>query len=366
MSQVSPPVSRSFGFIRTVTRPQAKDPARPFVLALWILPVTGVVTAVAVAYGIGELDFVTGLITVGLLTIFLVAFVAVCVAAEWKRRETCYRITSAEFWFSPKSVRKPMRGIFDSGEALASTSAFKAGLVDRVALHDAIFTAAESAVDAKKIRAGLRELSTSGNHDLIKPAQSALTAIEDSLTAIEADLRQAAAEAASLSTKLPAPPPARETPPAPSRSERRDQLREERLAEQRRAAAVEALKASTARTAARAPAQENEITDAVSGVAAGYEEATRITHRVLHGPDLNPVADESHGRAGSAAPPTKKSNALKHLQSAGKRSRQAYHQAQAARESLGESIEGGRQRYARSRDQLREVRDAVSRKKRNL
>jgi hypothetical protein len=379
LSQASAPIDRYLGFLRYVTNPDAKDPARAHVLGTWALPIAAVGLIVAM-YALSDSVLLNVLGTIAVLILLAVAVLASFVAVERKRRDANYRITAAEFWRSPKSTRQPMRGIFDAAETFTGTSAFATGVIDGRGFHESIYAAARSAVDANAFRAEI-ELSRSDS-SLTAELKSAIADIEEKLLCIEADLRVAATESVRLSGRLPAPPPpvypkttARSGLPRPSSKTSEEQ---QRLAREKRIADINARKFATLEMNTLAADAAKNVNDAVSGLAAGYDEVTRISRRVVEGPDLEvlrsesrgaPVADDTAPGAAPVADDTAPGAARQQdttaargsIRAAAQRSRSAYQQAKTAGRSVNQSIEDSHRLIDKSRKKVAEAREAVNR-----
>jgi hypothetical protein len=354
-------------FVRAVTKPGSTDPARHHTFAAKFgIPLAGLLLAVVALATIVPKDgpLLGFLACLGVMLLTVLAMAALFVVAEAKRRNTDYQISSAEFWFSPKPLRVTMRSILNSAEAIDNSKAYRDGLLDGAAIHEVVYSAAVSAVDAKRIHGGLRHLVGPGAFQLREDADRALAAIEANLKAIEADLRQAATDAIQLSTKLPMPP--RPTPRTDAVASARAQER----AHEEHTAAVEAVRASTQRSNARETESGHRISDAVSGLAFGYDEATKVTDHVLRGPNLQdmdksttqPVGSERDAPTSQQRPRGSKA-VVKNVQTAVERSRSTYRKAQAARESVSGALTNARDVASRSRSTISKLTRSTKRDK---
>lgn len=240
----------------------------------------GFVLALVVATGLGD-DVWAGLRILAFLGVFgvsllLVLVVLFLVERERLRRE--YQVPLLYFLFAPKKLRRAMRSVFASAEAIGSSRAYQSGMLDHADLHELVYTAAVSGVDLSRISAGRQHLGIGDRDGLREDADNAALAIESNLSAIDDDLKASAAEAERLSKRLGTPAsgvvrPSLSPSPAP-RDTRADQTAD-RAAREREAVAaiaVERLRTAAQRSNSRPAESGHRGSDVVAGVAAGFDE----------------------------------------------------------------------------------------------
>ena len=304
----TPLVARRYSVVRVVTKPATSDPMRwhSFV-GTFVLPVVGFVSALMVATGLGD-DVWVGLRILTFVGVIVVSLLLVLVALFFVERERLrleYQVPLLYFVFAPKKLRRTMRSIFASAEAIGSSRAYQSGMLDNADLHDLVYAAAISGVDLIRIRAGREHLCGGDRDGLREDADKAALAIESNLSAINDDLKASAAEADRLSKKLGAPAGGFVRPsssPAP-----RDARATDRAARDRAAAAaiaVERLRTAAQRSNARPVESGHRGSDVVAGVAAGFDEAESVTKRVLRGPQLPDSSEGVLDEASSTAADT--------------------------------------------------------------
>lgn len=302
----TPLVARRYSVVRVVTKPATADPMRwPSFLGTFVIPAVGFVVALVVATGLGD-DVWVGLRILAFLGVFvgsllLVLVVLLFVERERLRRE--YQVPLLYFVFAPKKLRRTMRSIFASAEAIGSSRAYQSGMLDNANLPELVYAAAVGGVDLVRISAGRQHLSDGDLYGLREDADKAALAIEANLSAIDDDLKASAAEAERLSKRMGIPAGGF-VQPSPSLAPR--DTRAADLAARDRAAAadvaVERLRTAAHRSNARPVESGHTSSDAVAGVAAGFDEVESVTKRVLHGPELpDSPADVLSGASSAAA-----------------------------------------------------------------
>lgn len=364
--------------VHIVTKPGASDPARLHSLcAKIVVPLAGVVLAALAPTLLPQegSPITVWLVVIGILSLTAIAAVALLVFAEVRRACDDNRIWSTRFWFDPKPVRVAMRSIFESAETICASQAYRDGLLDGAALHEAVYSAALSAIDAKHIRGGMPHLNVHSEEHLKTDGQAALSVIDRNLASIASELRTAADTAMQLSNKLPSQPL---SPAAPTRQwgPSAGEIAAAREAEKRRAADIDAMQKATARAAARGSDTGTHVSDAVSGVSEGYDEVTRITRRVINGPHLDEIArrdrpgDAPRAKKAADTNPdqagqTPKDKTAKRFHAAAQRSRSAYRQIQTARETVQDSLASAKGAAVRSRSNIARLTGSAKRRNSN-
>ena len=288
----TPLVARRYSVLRVVFRPATSDPMRwHSLVGTFVLPVVGFVSALMVATGLGD-DVWAGLRVLAFLGVIVVALLLALAAlflVERERLRREYQVPLLYFVFAPKKLRRTMRSIFASAEAIGSSRAYQSGMLDNADLHGLVYAAAVSGVDWIRISAGRQHLGV-GDHDgLCEDADKAVSAIESNLSAIDDDLKASAAAAERLSRRL-GTPASGVVGPSPSSAPRvaPADLAIDRAARERAAAAaaaVERLRAAAHRSNARPLESGHRGSDVVAGVGAAFDEVETVTKRVLHGPE---------------------------------------------------------------------------------
>ncbi len=222
------------------------------------------------------------LLTIACALVVVVAATVVAaylwLAAEEHRRKTGYIICEADYDSAPRQIKSTMRRIYRSARTVRTGRAHQDGMFGELELERLVFAAAQQAVLSSDVSAGIRDLKPDAGPDdreLIADADAQIKEIADHLVEVEARLKRTASMASRLSEIVAEPERRREAQKAAHEARA--------AAEDRRRRAHEKLQRATAEAKVKAPVDAEDVEDRVAAVAAGYEEATRISEQTLEG-----------------------------------------------------------------------------------
>ncbi|TXH16587.1 MAG: hypothetical protein E6R06_30650 [Mycobacterium sp.] len=267
---------------QAATHPTATDPSRvyiPVVLFLLLLLPVIVAANVFVLIRLGFNMFTLAGLVIVTPTIFGVwgrAFMKVNDMIESRQRKYEYLICADDYVEAPQPIQTKMRKIFESAESLRDNRAHRDGMFGDLDIDRVLYSASEQAVNAATLNVAKRKLQSvpgSVDEDGLRRARAGLHKIGRQLDQVEAELSRAATAANSLSTKIIAAEKACEQAAKDSEATvRRDQ---------KRADAHRLLDNAVMQTRSTSRIDTGGIGDHVESVAAGYDDATKITDKVL-------------------------------------------------------------------------------------
>ncbi|OZC84414.1 hypothetical protein CH282_14825 [Rhodococcus sp. 06-418-1B] len=183
-----------------VTDPDRDDPARYLPLLKGGLLVLCVVAALGI-WGVSE-DFLLGVVgALAATLVYFVGVIAISFGASMRRRSAGYTICEISYASAPQAVKKSMRKIYKSVEAIKSSRGFTGEMFGDLDIDRVAFAAAQRAVLSS-------ELATAANRSFqanIYSAPNDSQSVEDRQTALLSEITNAErslARAQSAATKL--------------------------------------------------------------------------------------------------------------------------------------------------------------------
>lgn len=267
---------------QAATHPTAPDPSRiymPVVLFLLIVLPVIIAANVFVLIRLGFNMFtLAGLIIVtpAILGVWGRTFMKVNEMIESRQRKYKYLICADDYEEAPQPIQTTMRKIFESAESLRDNPAYRDGMFGDLDIDRVLYSASEQAVQLATLNAAKRKLqSVPGrvDEDALRRARAGLHKIGRQLDQVEAELSRAATAANGLSAKIIA-----------AEKTRQQKVRDREAAarrDQKRADAQRLLDKAVMQTRSTSRIDTSGIGDHIESVAAGYDDATKITDKVL-------------------------------------------------------------------------------------
>lgn len=265
------------------THPTAPDPSwvyMPVILfVLLLLPViiaANVFVLIRVGFDLFTLGGL-GIADLMILSGWGRALMKVFEMAESRQRKYKHLICADDYTEAPQAIQAKMRKMFESAELLRNSRAYRDGMFGDLDINRVLYSASEQAVQSATLNVAKRKLqSVPGrvDEDALRRARVSLRKIGRHLDEVEAELSRAAAAATTLSAKIIAAEKAREqTATIEAVASQRDA---------RRAEAHSRIDNAIMQARSTSRIDTSEIGNRVESVAAGYDDATNITDKVLH------------------------------------------------------------------------------------
>lgn len=289
------------GLRHRATHPTMEDPGKDLVrrqqLAAALTAALAAIAIIGLFAWLGTIAIIPAVVIVLLAIIVSVAIALwLRLIAERRRRAVRYVICEDDYADAPRQIKSTMRRISQSARSVQDGQAHQRRMFGDLNIGEIVYGAAERAILSSELAAGARDLrpdAESTDQALLDEVNEQIRAIKDELAAVEATFKRSAKSAEDLSRQVTEP-------------------ERQRAAEQARRSAASA--ASDRRERARthleelslqargtsAPESDNVIVR-IESVAAGYDEATQVSDRVLNGLDelVNVNADAGAPTASS-------------------------------------------------------------------
>ncbi len=261
--------------------PDVQDPARN--LMRWLqglaIAVAALIVAVAVAlfWSMGPVAIIFAvplallLVLLGLLgALYLWAY------AEMERRKGGYVICEVHYPDAPRQVKASMRRIYRAARSVKSGVAYTSGVLGKVEMDRLVFAAAERAVVSSELSAAVRDLRPDASEEDRTTMENAANQIKEivaHLGDVEKALKQSAVTAKSLSDRI--------TEPARRQEAKRVGERQVAARNERRQRARSRLDDARLRAQGLSDIGLHDVTEQISAIDQGHQEASEISATVL-------------------------------------------------------------------------------------
>lgn len=202
--------------------------------------------------------------------------------AEQQRRAARYVICEADYEDAPRQIKSSMRRIYRSARAVRAGHAYQGDMFGELGLDHLVYSAAERAVLSSELAAAVRDLrpdAKRSDHSLLHDADAQVASIKDELASVEAMFKRSATTADNLSERITEP-----------ERRRAAQVAEEEAAtaaDDRRRQALRRLEDVSTRANAGTDLEHSQVEDRIAAVAAGYDDITEVSDRILGDVSVN-------------------------------------------------------------------------------
>lgn len=280
------------------THPTMEDPGKDLMhwlqLAAIGLAAISAISIVGLFVWLGPVAFILAVV-IGLVAIVAWAAVGLCLwlAAERRRRAVRYVICEADYADAPRQIKSTMRRIYRSAESVQSSPAHHLEMFGDLSVTDVVYSAAERAILSSELAAGARDLrpdAQASDQTLLDDVNEQIRAIKDELAVVDATFKRSAKSAEKLSQRVSEPERRRATEQAKQTAAA--------AASDRRERARAHLEEVSLRVKSTPAAASDDVMERIDAVAAGYDEATHVSNRVLNEP-----SDRADSDSNTEAPP---------------------------------------------------------------